>query len=105
MMKHIKVRGMEHFQPEAFYIQVSLGIIFRFLVVRSSVNFNDKSEPFHIKINDIVPNDFLSVEIQSIKHFLMYLHPKNDLSEISSLSVLAGKSGQFSVFRKVVNLF
>ncbi len=63
MVKHIKVRGVEHFQSEAFQILISLGIVFHFFVVRTTINFNDKSEPFYIKINDIVSNDFLSVEI------------------------------------------
>ena len=62
-MKDIKVRGVEHFQPEAFQILISLGIVFHFFVVRTSVNFNDKSEPFHKEVNNVVTDDFLAVEI------------------------------------------
>jgi hypothetical protein len=51
MMKDIEVRGVEYFQSEVFKILISLGIVSRFFVVRTSVNFNDKSEPFYIKIN------------------------------------------------------
>ena len=87
VLQNVIVRCMEDLYSQSLEKFVTLCVIIHFFVVRAAINFHNKSEFFYIKVNDIVSNDFLSVEIKFVERLLMDLKPKYDFSQVSGFSI------------------
>ena len=87
VLQNVIVCCMEDLYSQSLEKFVTLCVIIHFFVVRAAINFHNKSEFFYIKVNDIVSNDFLSVEIKFVERLLTYLRPENDFRQITRFAV------------------
>ena len=73
MLQDIVVRRAEHVSSKPFQEFVAPCIIIQLFVVGAAVYLHNQSETFYIEINNVDPDDFLSVKIEPVEQFPVYL--------------------------------